>query len=141
MKTAFFTLAFLFGLPHLQAQTNGFNLGGIPYKIETEVVQNEWNTQDTLQKIYRMGGSAKVYQITYYKYKDEGGDCNNLFWQTSTIQVKADSLIILTHFHQKTGIDPIPEWQKQIFVMNAAGQLTQVYSRFKYYHQNEWVKA
>ena len=84
-----------------------------------EVVDNEWETKDTINTLIRIENGKLQPILKYYIYKDEGGDCNNLFWDKETMVLDGDSLIFTTHYFQKTGIDPIPEWRKQIYQVNS----------------------
>lgn len=59
-----------------------------------------------------------------YQY---GVDCNNVFKDIGTIEIKKDSLILKTHFTQK-GHDPIPEWEKKIYSVNRNGEVVLVYN-------------
>lgn len=120
------------------SQSKTLNVNNQKFRIETRIEDNEWNTQDTIKKLYRLKDGKKV--LHFYTYKDNGGDCNNLFWLKETMAIQGDSLIFTTHYFQKTGIDPIPEWRKQIYIVEDDGVLSPVYDRYKYYDSSEWVE-
>ena len=57
----------------------------------------------------------KKFLVKHYTYQ-YGLDCNNVFKDIGTIDIKKDSLILKTHYTQ-TGHDPIPEWEKKIYTV------------------------
>ena len=120
------------------AQNERFTVNNFEFEIESDVVANEWESMDTIQKLYRVEDSDRHYVLEYYPYKDEGGDCNNLFWYKEAMEVDGDSIVFTIHYFQKTGIDPIPEWRKQIYVVNDDGLLILTYDKYKYYNSSEW---
>ncbi|HTG56115.1 MAG TPA: hypothetical protein VL943_07605 [Niabella sp.] len=61
--------------------------------------------------------------MAYYPYKDEGGDCNNLFWTKEWLAVKSNTIVFTTRHFQKTGRDPITEWEKKIFTVSKNGEV------------------
>lgn len=121
------------------AQKEKFTINNHEFSISAEVVDNEWDTKDTINRLYRIENGELRPILKYYIYKDGGGDCNNLFWDKETMNVNGDSLIFTTHYFQETGIDPIPEWRKQIYQVNSEGELILIYDRYKYYNFDEWV--
>lgn len=121
------------------AQLETFRIGGTQFVLETEIVENEWETKDTLQTIYRLSEGDREPELTLATYLDQGGDCNNLFWMRETIEVINDELVLTSHYFQKTGIDPIPEWRKRMYTLNEKGELVLSSDKYKYYHSDEWV--
>ena len=72
-------------------------------------------------------------------FKDNGGDCNNLFWLKESFEINADTIIFTTDYLQKTGIDPIPQERKQIYIVEADGKLKLIYDKYRLIDSNEWV--
>lgn len=107
--------------------------------VKTEVRKNEWDTKDTVNLLYRVESDEEKYLLKFYSYKDEGGDCNNLFWNTEVLTIKDDSLIFETTYHQKTGIDPIPEKRKQVYKVSENGILTLIFDKYKFEGKENWV--
>ncbi len=140
MKSIIAIVVFIFLPCLLIGQNKQFVINNVQFVVKPIKKKNEWNTYDKVNKLYRIENKKLNYLLSYYEYKDEGGDCNNLFWNKETLEVKNDSLIFLTHYLQKTGIDPIPEWRKQIYIVNKEGRLTLVFDKQKYYNQQEWVQ-
>ncbi len=135
-----FFLFLLFLLPFgVSAQVEILTIGGTQFSVETEVVENEWETRDTLQTIYRLVEGDREPELTFASYLDQGGDCNNLFWMRETIEVNDDELVLTSHYFQKTGMDPIPEWRKRIYTLNTNGEMILNSDKYKYYHSDEWV--
>lgn len=102
--------------------------------------ENEWGTTDTLHLLYAELGEVTDPILEYYSFQDQGGDCNNLFWMKESLTFEDNQIILLSHYFQKTGIDPIPEWRKRIYVVNSPGELELIYDRYKYYDSDEWVE-
>lgn len=125
----------------LFSQEREFVIHNTQFTVTTDSVKNEWNTYDKRNKLYRQENGKRIYLLTYYTYMDDGSDCNNRFWNKETLEVKNDSLVFLTHYYQLTGLDPIPEWRKQIYRVNSQGRLKLVYDKEKYYRQKKWVQT
>lgn len=79
--------------------------------------------------------------LSYFAYKDEGGDCNNLFWYKECLKVKDNTIIITTHHFQKTGLDPITEWEKKTFTVSKNGEVKLTEHLFKKYGSIEWKES
>ncbi|XOV65907.1 MAG: hypothetical protein ACFHU9_09750 [Fluviicola sp.] len=109
------------------------------FTMKTEIIPNEWGTLDTLQLVYFEAKEEGDPVITIYSYQDQGGDCNNLFWMKESLTVEGTRLVLLSHHFQITGINPIPEWQKRIYVLKNDRSLQLIYDRYKYYGRSEWV--
>jgi hypothetical protein len=120
-------------------QKKSFSINGHQFVIASKKVKNEWGSFDHIRTLYRTEGSTKKYLLKYYHFQDEGGDCNNLFWNRGSYQIRNDSIIFITHYFQKTGADPIPEWRKQIYRVNKNGDLLVLYDKYKYYHKTVWT--
>jgi len=119
-------------------QTDTIKVNNTLFLIQSKVIPNEWGTSDSINLLYRLNDKKK-YVLSYYTYKDQGGDCNNLFWNTETMTIQENSLTFNTHYFQKTGLDPIPEFRKQIYIVDSLGKLTLTYNKYKYYEQTKWV--
>lgn len=140
MINLFYLLLFCLS-PHLVfTQEERIVIDRHSFTIVTSVVGNEWNSTDTLKTLYRIKEGQKERILDFYPYMDEGSDCNNRFWSKESFEVMDDSIQFLTHYFQETGIDPIPEWRKQIYTVNDQGQLNLIYDYYKYYNSNDWVK-
>lgn len=137
----FISVFLLPGLLFSQERKREFIINNTGFVIIADSIRNEWDTYDHINKLHRKENDMLVYLLTYYTFKDEGGDCDNLFRIKETMEVKNDSLIFLTHYWQLTGRDPIPEWRKQIYMVNKKGRLNLVYDKQKYYHQEQWVQS
>ncbi|MFD2921101.1 hypothetical protein ACFS6H_15350 [Terrimonas rubra] len=125
----------------LFCQDRQFVIHNTVFTITADSVKNEWNTYDKINKLYRKENGKLNYLLTYYTYRDEGGDCNNSFWHEETLEIKNDSLVFLTHYYQHTGLDPIPEWRKQIYKVSGQGRLNRVYDKEKYYGRKKWIQT
>lgn len=116
------------------SQTKKIAVNNHEFTIKTSFKKNDLETIDTIQKLYR----GDKFVLKFYKFHYEGGDCNNLFWNKETLEVKNDSLVFMTHYFQKTGLDPIPEFRKQIYKVGNKGRLKLVYDKYKYKNSNIW---
>jgi hypothetical protein len=67
-------------------QKKSFAISGHRFVFLSKKVKNEWGSFDQLQTFYRIKGNTKKYLFKYYQYKNEGGDCNNLFWNKGEIR-------------------------------------------------------
>ena len=120
-----------------QAQTK-FKIATHQYRVESKKIKNEWNTKDEIKELYLVNKGDKEKVLSYYAYKDEGGDCNNLFWDKATLNIKGNSLIVTVHHFQKTGIDPITEWEQITYRVNVNGKPELVAHLYKKFGSNEW---
>lgn len=120
-------------------QIREISINDFNFKIHTEIVDNDWETKDTVSRLYRHVGGKETYLLTFYPYKDGGGDCNNIFWDRESWEIKNDSLIFTTIFYQKTGIDPIPEVRKQIYRVDETGSLILLFDKYRYYNSLVWT--
>lgn len=114
-------------------------LGDIQLNVTNSIQKNEWGTNDTLYTIMATN-SRFANNIVCFRYKDDGGDCNNEFWTKETVEIYGDTLEILSHYFQKTGRDPIPEWRKRKYVIGANNEFILVFHRLKYYFSDQWVE-
>ena len=101
-----FKIVFAFLIVHSATAQDIITISDITFRRSAEIVSNDWGTKDTLQFLITMKEGKPETILTYYSYKDEGADCNNVFWTVETITVQNDSLILSSHYLQKTGIDP-----------------------------------
>ena len=114
-------------------------VNGFHFQTDSEVIENEWQTKDTVKKLYRLEEGKLIYVLSFYPYKDEGGDCNNLFWNKESLKVEGNHFVFLTHYFQKTGLDPIPEFREQIYEVDKFGKLKMTSEKYKYYNSKEWL--
>ena len=133
------TLLFTIILSSSFGQDQVFEVNNTNFVIESTVQKNEWHTKDSLNKLYRLEGQKKIHVLDYYIFKDEGGDCNNLFWEREYLQLEGDSIIFRTAYFQKTNMDPIPTERKQIYKVADSGKLELVFDKYRYRHSSEWV--
>lgn len=119
-------------------QTKTFKVSNQTFIIKNKKVNNEWETRDEVRNLYIKDNRIEKHVLTYYAYKDEGGDCNNLFWDKEWLKVKGSNIIITTHHFQKTGIDPITEWERKMFAVRKNGEVELTEHLFKKYGSNEW---
>lgn len=122
-----------------QSQVSNFEVNGHHFVTKTITQPNEWESTDTLCKIYRIEDNTEVHVLDYYLFKDGGGDCNNLFWDREYIQFQADSVIFRTAYFQKTNMDPIPTERKQIYLVDSNGKLKLVFDKYRYRNDRTWV--
>lgn len=116
-----------------------FTVNKQAFFIKNKKADNEWGTKDDVQELYiQQKGKAKLV-VTYYAFKDEGGDSNNLFWDKEWLKVKGNTIIITTHHFQKTGIDPITEWEKKTFTVSKNGEVELTEHLFKKRGSNTWT--
>ena len=54
------------------------------------------------------------------------------------LKVKDNSIIITTHHFQKTGVDPIAEWERRTFVVSENGEVELTKHLFKKVGSIEW---
>lgn len=139
MKHTFLLFFLLFFAGSSICQTKYIVINHHNFIVKTKKVKNEWNSFDKVKELYRIENGKQIYVLKYYAYKDDGSDCNNVFWSKETMKVKKDSIIFLTEYFQKTNMDPIPEWRKQIYQVKADGHLILIYDKYKYRHNAEWV--
>jgi len=140
MKKLFYILILFLGSMHCHAQEEQLSINNHQFSIVTEIVDNEWATKDTINTLFRIENGERHRILKYAIYQDEGGDCNNLFWNKETMEVQSDRVLFTTHYFQKNGIDPIPEWRHQIYQVNSAGEFILIYDKYKYYNSTEWVE-
>jgi hypothetical protein len=138
MRNLLFILSVLLSISSF-GQEDTIRVNGFDFQIQTSVVSNDWETKDTLNKLFRMEKGQKTYLLKFYSFKDNGGDCNNLFWLKESFEIKADSIIFTTDYFQKTGIDPIFEERRQIYIVQADGKLKLIYDKYRYIDTDEWV--
>ncbi len=124
---------------HTYGQKKSFAINGHQFIFLSKKVKNEWGSFDKIRTLYRIYKNTKKNVLKYYEYQDEGGDCNNLFWNRGRYEIRNDSIIVITHYFQKTGADPIPEWRKQIYRVNRKGDLVVLYDKYKYYQKTVWT--
>jgi len=138
MNKIYYTLLLIFISGPAFGQIEKISVKNHKFIIKTKIIKNEWETFDTIKIVYSMNKKTMAL-LKYFAYKDEGGDCNNLFWNKGSIETKNDSLILNTYYFQKIGIDPIPEWRKLIYKIDATGKVRLIYDKYRYYNSTEWV--
>lgn len=124
------------------AQTDTILVNGFKFVTVVKTEKNEFRDKgrDTLIKLYRMKYGKAKYLLTHYLYRF-GADCNNEFTDIGTYKIQNDSIVFLTEFLQKTGMDPIPDRQKQIYKVGTGGKLTLIYNKQQERYSGEWVDA
>ena len=134
-----FVLFFLLLLSSLFAvgQVNVIKINGTKLISVRQILGNEHQTKDTLVNLYRIENKQRKLVHTFYLYKDEGGDCNNLFWNVGTMTIQNDNLIFLTNYLQKLH-DPIPALRKRIYQVSKKGELTLIFDKYKRKDDQEW---
>lgn len=120
------------------AQKDTLVINGFKFVTVIKTEKNEFNVKDTLLKLYRVEDGKAKYLLTHYLYRF-GADCNNEFTDIGTYEIQNDSIIFLTAFLQKTGIDPIPDFRKQIYKVGAGGKLALVYDKEQERYLGKWV--
>ncbi len=109
----FFTLCFAI---NSLAQQKAFTINSTSFITTKHSEKNEYNSKDHYLNIYKIVQGKKIFIAKHYTYQ-YAVDCNNVFKDIGTIEIKKDSLILKTHYTQK-GHDPIPEWEKKIYKVN-----------------------
>jgi hypothetical protein len=126
-------LAFLlFNFCTALGQTDTFSVEGFDFCITSEVIENDWQTFDTVNRLYRIEEGQKKYLLKFFPYKDDGADCNNRFWHKEYLEVKNGCLIFGTDYYQWTNMDPIPVKRKQMYTVLDNGKLILTYDKYKY---------
>jgi len=121
------------------SQTDTILVNGFSFVSKASAVANEWETKDTLSNLYRIENGELKWVLKYYTFKDDGGDCNNLFWQTEEVSTNKNLMIFNTTFFQKTNMDPIPTQRRQIYSVSSKGKLALIFDKYRYRHSKEWV--
>lgn len=103
------------------AQQKTFIINGISFITTRHAEKNDYNSKDYYINIYNIVKGKKIFLFKHYTYQ-YGGDCNNIFKDIGTVEIKKDSLILKTHFTQK-GHDPIPEWENKIYLVKRNGKI------------------
>lgn len=106
----------------------------------TKIVTNEYMRKDTLINLYRIENGHSTYLLRHYIYK-YSADCNNEFITHGIYKIQNDSLIFLTAYDQKTGIDPIPVARKQIFRVETGGKLISIYDKQQERSSDIWIQT
>lgn len=118
-------------------QTQTFKISNQTFIIKNKKVSNEWKTKDDVRSLYIKENGKEKLVVTYYAYKDEGGDCNNLFWDKEWLKAKGNTIVITTHHFQKRS-DPITEWEKKTFTVSKNGEVELTEHLFKKHRSTEW---
>lgn len=135
-KYLLFYVFFLYG-QFVFGQIDTLKIGETKLITTRQILTNEWETKDTILCFYRLENEQQKLVKKFYLYKDEGGDCNNLFWNIGTIAIQNDSLILWTHYLQKKQ-DPIPILRKRIYQVSKSGELKLLFDKYKERHSDEW---
>ncbi|MFT6983485.1 MAG: hypothetical protein ACJAUD_002263 [Crocinitomicaceae bacterium] len=136
----FVLAAFLLLVKSAQGQTESICVNDFEFEIKTDIAANEWGTFDTINRLYRIENVKETYLLKYYTFKDNGGDCNNLFWYKEQLEIENDRLIFSTNYFQLTNIDPIPVERKQIYQVQNTGEVLSVFDKYRYRDRSEWVE-
>ena len=137
MKLYFIISAILLLSQTSFGQKDTISIKGVKFLTIKQAIRNDYNSKDTLLKIYRLENGKSVYVLKHYLYKF-GADAENEFKDIGTIQIHNDSIILKTHYLQK-GIDPIPEWRKRIYKVTTMGKLLLVFDKYKQKNSNIWI--
>ena len=124
MKLFIFTICFI-TTTNIFAQQKSFIINGTSFITTKHSEKNEYNSKDYYFNIYKIRNGKKLFVAKHYIYQ-YGVDCNNVFKDIGTIEIKKDSLILKTHYIQKRH-DPIPEWEKKIYKVNQNGEVVLIY--------------
>lgn len=122
----------------LCAQVKSMTINSQSFIVKSKKNANEWNTEDHVRELYIIKNGRQQYVLAYYPYKDGGGDCNNLFWTKENMKVKNNTITITTHHFQKTGRDPITEWEKKVFTVSKNGEVELTKQLYKKYGSDQW---
>ena len=128
----------LLAINTVQGQTEGICVNDYDFEIKTEVVSNEWNTFDSINRLYRIEDGKETYLLKYYMFKDNGGDCNNLFWYKEQLEIKNDRFIFTTDYFQLTNMNPIPLERKQIYLVQSTGKVVSIFDKYRCQDNSEW---
>ncbi len=123
------------------AQTDTIRINGIKFITVKQTAKNIDfdDKKDTVLKFYRMENGKAKYLLSHYLYA-YSADFNNEFTDIGSYQIQNDSLIFITKYRQKTGLDPIPVMRRQIYKADVKGKLTKVYDR-EQKRSGEWVEV
>jgi hypothetical protein len=104
-------------------QTSTITVNGI--QLQTEIRSHESSerssTTDTLVEFYRLTNGEREEVFTFYIHA-EAADCNNEFIDKGEYKVYKDSIVFRTDYHQKTGMDPIPDGSIQVYKFDDQGK-------------------
>lgn len=139
MKESLLLILLVFLFKQSFGQIEAIKIKTYNFVIKTEVAKNEWNSTDTICKFFRVENKDTVYVLKFFRFEDWGSDCNNSFWINEHFEIQGDSILFITTYLQKTGMDPIPTHRKQIFKVNNEGKLNLIYDRYKYDYSDEWL--
>lgn len=90
----------------------------------------DYGTTDTIMKLYRIHDGKREYLLRHFIYR-YGADCNNEFTDKGTMQVHHDSILFITEYLQKTGLDPIPTMRRQVYKVSTEGRVTEIYDKVR----------
>jgi hypothetical protein len=132
----FFTIAILLLCNNIFAQQKTFNINNVKFFTIKKNEKTEYDCNDKFVNIYYSLKGKKQFLCKYYTYR-YGADCNNVFTDIGTIEIKNDRLILKTHFKQKGKLhDPIPDWEKRIYKVYKNGKVLLVYN--KTFQNGKW---
>ncbi|MCW3083347.1 MAG: hypothetical protein JWP12_713 [Bacteroidetes bacterium] len=137
---SFFFIIFIFNTV-VSAQTDTIRINGIKFITVKQTVKNIDfdDKKDTVLKFYRMENGKAKYLLSHYLHA-YSADCNNEFTDIGSYKIQNDSLIFITKYLQKTGLDPIPVMRKQIYKADAKGRLSNIYD-WEQQRSGEWVEV
>lgn len=123
------------------ARTDTLHINGSTFITVIKVSQKtEYGKRDTLLDLYRLENGKPKYllQHTLYSY---GADCNNEVTTKGTYKIQHDSIIFTSIIQQKTGLDPLPDAQQQIYTVDEHGKLRLIACREKKHRSGTWTNA
>ena len=139
MKTLF-CLLLVFIVQYSFSQKDTLLINGFKFYTEKQVLKNEFGTKDTVLKFYRIDNGKSKYLLKHYQYRFTA-DCNNGFTDIGSYAVKHDSIVFVTNYFQKTGMDPIPDTRMQIFKVQVDGKLKEIYDKELQRYTGEWLET
>jgi hypothetical protein len=108
------------------AQQKSFIINGTSFITTKHSEKNSYDSKDYYLNIYKIVKGKKIFLVKHYTYQ-YAVDCNNVFKDIGTVEIKKDSLILTTHYTQK-GHDSIPEWEKKIYKVNQNAKVVLLYT-------------
>jgi hypothetical protein len=131
MKTKFFFLFVIFFLSLIcsaqeikfRSASDTLQINGFSFVFKIKRSYNEFlpMEKDTVLLIYRLeAGKEKL--LVKHSIHVTSADCNNIFTDYGKVELSGSKLILTTKYTQQ-GHDPIPDFRKRIYGVNAKGQL------------------
>jgi hypothetical protein len=117
-KTSVFFFLFLSFISRLCfSQSDTIRNGNVLFLYEYAVSKNESGFQDSILSVSLLTNS-KPMLIKKFFIHSSVSDCNNTYTDKGAVYFSGDSLIFETRFYQKTGLDPINQAEREIFIID-----------------------